>query len=230
MTTPETTSRKKPLRWAWWIVTPAVLLALFFAFFGSHLRRELIVRRLESHGVKIVFLVPCVDLPHHVIPGLRHYQVPVYSVTVRIEDSRQCAALPELLRDIREIGGMVSVDLSGSDDLERDVRQLPATVSHVEVRDREISRSTLHQLGKLTELAGLQLQGCKFDNGAITEISNLKQLYVVALDGSSVTDEGLRHLHGLTKLRMLSLSNTQASEGAKEALCKALPKLDLSDD
>lgn len=230
MTIPEVPSGKKPLRWAWCVVIPAVLVALFCIFFGSHLRRELVVRRLESQGVKVVFSVRCVDLPHQAIPGLERYQIPIYSVTVRITDRRQCAALPELLRDIREIGGMVSVDLSGSDDLERDIGRLPATVYHIDVSDREISRSALHQLGKLTELAGVGLQGCKFDNEALAEIGHLKQLYVLALDGSSITDAGLRHLHGLTKLCMLSLSNTQVSESAKEALCKALPKLDLSDD
>ena len=232
MTTLETASRKKPLRRAWWIVIPAVLLALFCVFFGSHLRRELIVRRLERFGADVHFRhIPSTRHPLQVIPGFEHFQAPVLSVEIRIADESQAACLPQLLRDVCEISEFLQIDLSGSKDLSRDLGLLPADMAYlVQVSDREISRSALNHLGRLAKLKSLALQGCKIDNDAFSEIGQLKQLLTLYLDGSSISDEGLRHLHGLTKLYLMSLSNTQASESAKEALCKALPKLDLSDD
>ncbi len=58
----------------------------------------------------------------------------------------------------------------------------------------------------------------------------LKNLRSLNLDGTAVTNEGLRHLHGLKHLESVSLSNTDITDNGVEELQKHLPGVDVSDD
>ncbi len=232
MNTPATRTVKKPLRWVWFVVTPVLLITILLACFGPHLLREAIIRRLEAQGTGVLFNLP----PGHpnwlqTLPGLEHFRVPVHIVMAKISSKDEAARLPQLLRDIRAIGGSLSIDLTGSDDLVRDVERLSESkVFNVEADDREISGAALSRLRNASALTGLCLTKCTFDSEAFAELGRLKTLQLLILDGSSIKDKDLRQLHGLPKLKRISLSNTQVSESAKEDLCKAISGLDLSDD
>jgi hypothetical protein len=96
-------------------------------------------------------------------------------------------------------------------------------------------RFTTFPMGKLASLPEREL--CTrlwLDSSGVTdddlkEVAKLNQLQWLALYRSKVTDAGLRHLTGLTKLRRLGLHDTQVSdEGMKEvARLKQLQYLGL---
>ena len=60
------------------------------------------------------------------------------------------------------------------------------------------------------------------DEGLL-KIAGLTQLNELWLYGTKVTDAGLVHLHELTNLRFLSLAFTKVSDSGVEELQKALP-------
>jgi hypothetical protein len=53
-------------------------------------------------------------------------------------------------------------------------------------------------------------------------LTSLQELF---LDGTAVTDGGLVHLHGLTRLNMLRLTNTKVTDAGVAELQRALPNL-----
>ena len=61
-------------------------------------------------------------------------------------------------------------------------------------------------------------------------LQNLKNLERLSLDGTKVSDVGLKSLHHLKKLTTLELSNTSITDDGVSALLQKLPGLDISDD
>jgi hypothetical protein len=59
-------------------------------------------------------------------------------------------------------------------------------------------------------------------------LSWIYQVQDVDLGRTAITDEGLKHLNGLTKLKYLDLSNTRVSDEGVKELQKALPDCDIS--
>ena len=51
---------------------------------------------------------------------------------------------------------------------------------------------------------------------------------LVYLDGTQVTDAGLKHLTGLTKLQALNLGSTQVTDAGVNTLQQALPNCQIS--
>lgn len=231
MTAHETSLRKKPVRWAWFVVPPVLLITVLFCCFGPHLVREAIIRRLEAQGAGVLFNTPA--HPHWLtaIPGLEHFQMPVHMVMAKVSSKEEAARLPQVLRDVRAIGGSLGIDLTGSDDLVRDVERLSGSkVWNVVADGRSIRGAALRPLKNASALTALCLTQCTFDAEAFAELGQMQELQLLILDGSTVSDEDLRRLHRLPKLKRISLSNMQISESAKEELCKAIPNLDLADD
>ena len=60
---------------------------------------------------------------------------------------------------------------------------------------------------------------------AIERLPNLEFLY---LEGSPITDAGLKHLYSLKKLRMVTLSNTNVTQKGVDDLKRALPNTHVS--
>jgi Leucine-rich repeat (LRR) protein len=234
MNTPEGQHLKKPLRWAWYVVPPVLLLTSICIVFGPHIWRQTIIRRLENQGVEILYSAYHVKWWLETIPGLEHYQDPVTWVKVT-SDRTPGIASEQFWRDVRSLGGNLVVDLSQSQSLNRDLERVPldhvpGRLIDIEIISRNIDAAVLRSLEKVTDLRSLNLNGCHFEAQALNGIDGLKQLSILELDGSSITDEDASRLKGLINLRSLSLSNTQVSDAVKEDLVKALPKLQLSDD
>ncbi len=79
----------------------------------------------------------------------------------------------------------------------------------------------LQDLPKLTELR----LGCPtLTDLFLPQLGELKQLERLSLANSKVSDDGLKHLSGLSALRELDLSGTPVTAAGAAAFAKALPK------
>ncbi len=65
----------------------------------------------------------------------------------------------------------------------------------------------LDEIGNCQDLEGLTLSGVKVTDGKLCKLSALCKLCDLDLDGSSITDAGVRHLRGLAHLETLVLAN-----------------------
>jgi hypothetical protein len=80
-------------------------------------------------------------------------------------------------------------------------------------------------LKELANLTGLYLGCPTLMDLFFQPVSDLKKLERLSLkDSSSISDEGLKHLHGLANLQELDLRQTRVTAAGKAALEKALPK------
>ena len=81
-------------------------------------------------------------------------------------------------------------------------------------------------------LVGADLSNADINDTELEKIA--KRLAVLAdfdglnLSNATVTDEGIKHLEQLTKLRDVQLANTQVSDSAIEPLKQAIPELTVS--
>jgi len=62
-----------------------------------------------------------------------------------------------------------------------------------------------------------------FSNDDLEQVEDLKQVQVLDLDGTGVTDAGLRHLKGRKKLCFLVLKNTAVTAAGVERLQQSIP-------
>ena len=110
-----------------------------------------------------------------------------------------------------------------------------AHLSHLpKLRMVDISLSSLtdeavRHLSQLPALDDLHLQGKTFSDQSLLHLSRAKRLKSLSLtmDVSEISDEGLKHLEGLSNLRRLRLSKSKLSNEAKERLLKAIPGLEI---
>ena len=80
------------------------------------------------------------------------------------------------------------------------------------------------------EMTALILTRCEIDRDAFKVIGELAEIEVLYFEGTNIIDEDIPALLPLEKLWLISLSNTQVSDAAKEKLLKKFPNLDLTDD
>ena len=80
-------------------------------------------------------------------------------------------------------------------------------------------------------VAKVSLRHASLGERDLLRMSCLKDLEILYLHGTQVTDAGIRHLEGLTKLEQLDLSNTKISDAGLEHLRQLanLQSLDISD-
>ncbi|MFP6657003.1 MAG: hypothetical protein VB853_02415 [Pirellulales bacterium] len=60
------------------------------------------------------------------------------------------------------------------------------------------------------------------------KVDENEAVWSVTLNNTKVTDAGLAHLSGLTKLERLWLTRTQVTDAGVKKLQQALPKCDIS--
>jgi hypothetical protein len=58
-------------------------------------------------------------------------------------------------------------------------------------------------------------------------LNGLAKLSILELDGTQITDAGLKHLNGLTKLRAIDLIGTQVTQSGVRELQKMLPNAQI---
>lgn len=107
----------------------------------------------------------------------------------------------------------------------------------VDLGRKKVTDNDLKILGALTTLQDLNLSGSSTEKGGKTtyapssisddgvkSLAGMTLLRKLQLDGSNITDAGLVHLAGMKNLEEISLSSTKVTDAGMEALTK-LPKL-----
>ncbi|MBC8873173.1 MAG: hypothetical protein H8E44_27380 [Planctomycetes bacterium] len=75
----------------------------------------------------------------------------------------------------------------------------------------------------LAKLAVLDLLDTYVTDDGLKHLTGLTNLSHLSLSGTPVTDDGLRHLTGLTSLRSLDVCDTQVTDEGVMELLEALP-------
>ncbi len=107
----------------------------------------------------------------------------------------------------------------------------------VDLGRKKVTDNDLKVLSALTTLTDLNLSGpateksgkttyapSSISDEGIKSLAGMTQLKKLQLEGSNITDAGLAHLAGMKNLTELSLSGTKVTDAGMEALTK-LPKL-----
>lgn len=78
----------------------------------------------------------------------------------------------------------------------------------IRIDDLELDDRDWTAIGVITELHSLHLSGCTWNRGAFANISKLRSLEFLQLRSTNVTDDDLKTIATLPKLRFLDLSHT----------------------
>ncbi len=89
-----------------------------------------------------------------------------------------------------------------------------------------MDREGLRMLAKLGSLRSASFHIYDFDNNDLAVLAECKSLEEISLATSSVTDAGLIHLEGMTKLKKLNFFWCDVSEKRLNALVDSLPELE----
>lgn len=234
MAPPDQAATRKPMHWAWLVLVPLLPLVVFCVICGPFLIQESIVRRLEERGVWIVYATPPAKWHQRwlrQVSRFQHFGMTLTEAKLTIEDAQTSQLLPQIMQDLRALPVRIHVDLSGSKQVHEDLQQLQsARVVAVSLRDHPIRAADARLLKALPDLKGLALTRCQLDRAAfqvIGELSGIEELY---LEGTNIADADVPALLRLKDLWLISLSNTQVSDAAKEKLLEKFPNLDLTDD
>jgi len=220
--------------WTWICLIPILLLTILVIAFGPYLTRQSVARRLTHHGATPVYVI----LPEtwfrtliESIPGFELYGEQLSHAYVYCERPSIRAHLQDIVADARYLQLPLHVDLADSPDITQEFRLLQsARLAGIHVRDSVIRTSDLKLLQCHRDLLHVSFVNCQFEQSALHELSQLRSLTSIMLQGSTFPDEELKSLDQLKNLTGLSLSNTNASIEAKEHVIKALPQLELTDD
>lgn len=107
---------------------------------------------------------------------------------------------------------------------ERYLEWLRTDVVHIAVSSDAIDDHWLNRLRRYRNLFVLNLKGTKITDAGLASVSSLRGLRVLILDESQVSDAGLSSLSGLSNLTHLSLAKDNITDVGVAAL-KPLPKL-----
>ena len=88
-----------------------------------------------------------------------------------------------------------------------------------------VDDATLARVAKHESLKRLYLQGTKVTNAGLRHLAGLNELHSLSLANTSVSDAGLKELEGLSALRQLDVQNTQVTAAGVTRLKAAIPEL-----
>jgi hypothetical protein len=88
-----------------------------------------------------------------------------------------------------------------------------------------VDDATLARVATHTSLKRLDLEGTKITNVGLRHLSVLKELHSLSLANTSISDTGLKELEGLSALRTLNLQNTHITPEGVARLKAAIPAL-----
>ncbi len=98
-------------------------------------------------------------------------------------------------------------------------------VTHLKLVWRHLPGPVLAEVGKLSELQGLDLAYSTVNDKGLAHLEDLQQLRSLSLWGTPVTDRGLVHLEKLPGLQWLWLPKKTVTAAAVEKLKEARPGL-----
>jgi internalin A len=131
---------------------------------------------------------------------------------------------------LKDLTGLRVLDLEAAPITVIGLRHLSRLVGLVELNLNLTDVNSLEPLRELTTLRKLGLMGCPLGDAGLAAIENFGELRELELFQTGITDAGMVHLRGLTKLTSLGLrANVRVTDHGVASLSKMtfLSKLDL---
>ncbi len=164
-------------------------------------------RRFFQFGVgSILLLMLAVGLGMGIIEGQRrHYK-----------------ATGDAVRDIKELGGSVTVEPLGPAWWHAIIGEDHVRVTHVSLPAVETTDGDLHLVSGFSELKHLDLHNAHRVYGrGLKYLANLRNLESLSLHGTNINDKHLEPLNNLSKLKRLSLHGTYVTGEGLQHLSRA---------
>ncbi len=96
------------------------------------------------------------------------------------------------------------------------LKELKASLVHLNLRGQEVTDAHLVQLTDLTALIRLHLEQTKITDKGLESLKGLTNLEYLNLYGTAVTDAGLANLAALAKLKYVRLTDTGITDAGLE--------------
>ena len=109
-----------------------------------------------------------------------------------------------------------------------EIAHVPADVEGLSFERVAISDEDLRQLSRLRRLRCLDLDGTRVTDVSLEWVSTLSELEELWLEGTGVTDAGIQMLRKNKKLRFLSVAYTMVTPAGAEALQAHCDGLEVS--
>lgn len=136
----------------------------------------------------------------------------------------------EAMEYVGELQGLVFLDLTGTQITDAGVAQLAnlKNLRSLALVSTDVGDDSLAVLAQLPELESLDIRGCNVTDAGLAHLSaspSLKELVAHATQkgGGAITDDGLRHLHGLSTLENVNVAGNKVTEPGATALKVAIP-------
>jgi hypothetical protein len=100
-------------------------------------------------------------------------------------------------------------------------------VIRLHLTGRNLSADVLADVGKLTELGGLDLYGANITDDGLANLKDLQKLRSCGLGGTPITDKSLPHLAKLNALQHLWVPARTISKAALEKLKEERPDMNV---
>ena len=79
----------------------------------------------------------------------------------------------------------------------------------------------------MTQLRELWLDGTQITDDGLVHLAGMSRLQWLSLGGTQITDNGLVHFKGMARLRYVSLDGTNVTNEGVKKLQQALPNCDI---
>jgi hypothetical protein len=100
-------------------------------------------------------------------------------------------------------------------------------VTHLRLSGRHLPSAILAEVGKLTELQGLDLYGTTVNDEGLAHLKNLQKLRSMGLGATQMTDKGLDHLEKLQTLQWVWVPRQSVSNPGVEKLKGSRPDMNI---
>jgi hypothetical protein len=100
-------------------------------------------------------------------------------------------------------------------------------VTHLRLTGRHLPSDVMVEVGKLTELHGLDCYGSTLSDEGLAQLKDLQKLRSIGLGATSITDKGLSHLEKLQNLQWVWVPGGTTSEDGRQKLKEARPDMNI---
>jgi hypothetical protein len=100
-------------------------------------------------------------------------------------------------------------------------------VTHLRLSGRHVPTAIMTEVGKLTELVGLDLYGTTVTDEGLAQLKDLHKLRSMGLGATPITDQGLVHLEKLHSLQWVWVPKGNVTNAATERLKGERPDMNI---